>query len=328
MAAPTWPLARREPHPAPPSLTDRQPGDPNSQCWSKEAYDTVLPFAPPDRPDPLFIRGNFELLVPGFTGGFNDKDRSLLITWDLPILSDADQDLCLNYYASIHTHIVLSRPHGLNNGMSLAQLIHTAQKCRARGLYVLMIAVSDRDDFAVAIPWLDALKGLIDGVVACWQVDKYYGPPELCRLLMDQSAYCTPRSLIRLTHWLNGACAYWTPADEHDPNGTCEMYGVCDRFGFQRWAANYLDIHLGQLDHNTELDQLQSNNAKVLQSLVPGLRLCYAEGSAQGLYDRPSPAMALYGRQKGYYVMCSHFGGQVMSGGYLNDASWPSGEVL
>ena len=86
---------------------------------------------------------------------------------------------------------------------------------------------------------------------------------------------------------------------------------------------------MNQLDHNAEVDQLQSNNAKILQSLVPThIRLCYAEGSAQGLYDHPSDQMALYGRQKGYYIMCAHYQGRVTDGGYLNDASWPDGRPL
>jgi len=251
----------------------------------------------------------------GTNGGFNDQDRSLLMTWDLPVLSSEAQDHCLDYIASIgHTHVLLSRPHGLNMGMTLGQLAVTALKCKARGLFVIFNAVSDGDSFEVAVPWLDhlleagAMVSGEDSCCFCWQVDRYYAPPDLCRELISQSDYCKPRGIFRWVHWLNGACAWWTPADENDPNGSCELYGVCDRWGFQAWAKDYLNGHLGQLDHNTELDQLQSNDAKVLASLPHGLVLCCAEQSAQGLYDRPNTAMALYGTQKGRYLMASHYG--------------------
>ncbi len=90
----------------------------------------------------------------------------------------------------------------------------------------------------------------------------------------------------------------------------------------------YLDGHLGQLDHNAPLDQLQSNDAKVLQSLPDGLVLCASEQSAQGLYDHPTDAMALYGRQKGRYLMATRHGQTGMLGGYLNDASYDDGRIL
>jgi hypothetical protein len=338
-----WPLASRTPLPPPPVLTDHQPPDPQSQCWSKEAYDTALP-AVPDHPDPLFIRGNFTMLVPGLenfpnpltgkNGGFNDQDRRLLMTWELPVLTEAAQDHCLDYIASIHTHVLLSRPHGLNMGMTLDQLTVTCKKATARGLFKLLVAVSDGDSFDIAVPWFDYLlaQGALvpgeDASVFCWQVERYYAPPDLCKELMKQSAYCLRVGLFRWVHWLYGACAWWTPKDENDPNGSCELYGVCDRWSFQTWAVNYLNGHLGQLDHQTELDQLQSNDAKVLASLPPGLRLCCAEQSAQGLYDRPSDDMALYGRQKGRYIMATHYRDKVMDGGYLNDASRDDGSAL
>jgi hypothetical protein len=338
-----WPLAARAPLPPPPGLSLSQPGDPQSQCWSRQPYDTALPEVP-NGPDRFFCRGNFTLLVPGFEnfpnpltgqmGGFNDKDRRLLMTWELSILTEEAQNHCLDYYASIHTHLLLSRPHGLNMGMTLEQLTATCKRAKARRLFIKMIAVSDGDSFDVAIPWFDHLLaegGLISGEdhsVFCWQADRYYDPPHLCDELIRQSAYCKPRDLGRWVHWINGACAWWTPRDENNPDGSCERYGVCDRFSFQTWAVNYLDGHDGQLDHQTEIDQLQSNDAKVLMSLPPPLRLCCSEQSAQGLYDRPSDEMALYGRQKGRYVMASHYQGKVMSGGYLNDASRDDGSPL
>lgn len=328
-----WPLATREPLPPPPVLRDHQPPDPESQCWSRYAYDTALPSVP-DGPDRFFIRGNFCLIVPGFTGGLNDKDARVVMTWDLPTMPEADEEYVLDYYATVHTHLLLSIPHGKNNGMTLEQLTVTANKAKARGLFLMMNAVSDGDSFDVAIPWLDHLLvngGLVSGedsVCFCWQVDRYYDPPRLCDELILQSAYCQPRDLGRWVHWLNGACAWWTPEDEHNPDGSCMRFGVCDRFSWQTWAVNYLDGHLGQLDHNTELDQLQSNDAKVLQSLPAPLRLCCAEQSAQGLYDSPSDAMALYGRQKGRYLMATQYQGKTMNGGYLNDASRDDGSPL
>jgi hypothetical protein len=328
-----WPLASREPLPPKPPARNEQPPDPESQCWRKEEIDSALPPVP-DHPDRFFCRGNFCLIVPGFTGGYNDKDRRVVMTWDVPTMPEADEDYVLDYYATVFTHVLLSIPHGKNNGMTLEQLTTAALKAKARGLFVMMNAVSDGDSFDVAVPWLDHLlaKGALvpgeDSVCFCWQVDRYYDPPRLCDELILQSAYCVPHQLGRWVHWLNGACAWWTPEDEHDPNGSCMRFGVCDRFSFQTFAVNYLDGHLGQLDHNTQLDELQSNDAKVLQSLPPPLRLCCAEQSAQGLYDQPSDAMALYGRQKGRYVMASHYHDQTMQGAYFNDASRDDGSPL
>jgi hypothetical protein len=105
-------------------------------------------------------------------------------------------------------------------------------------------------------------------------------------------------------------------------------FDVCDRFGFQRFAVNYLDIHLGQLDQNAAIDQLQSNDAKVLQSLPPPLRLCAAEQGAQAVYDTPSDRIELYARQKARYVMASRYQGQTLMGGYMNDCSRDDGSPL
>jgi len=317
-----WPPPSRAPLPPPPSLTAAQPSDPNSQCWSQQPYDVTIPFVPPNHPDPTFIRGNFTLLVPGFTGGFNDKNRSLLITWELPALSESDQDLCIDYIARVvgWTHIVLSIPQTKNLGKSLADLAATVVRCKLAGLCVIVVAVSDGDPFSVAVPWLDTLNLTSgkDWVCFCWQADRYYSPDDLCQGLVDQSAYCEPGGLYRTIHWLNGACAWW-PATK---------FGIFDRFQFQKWAVAYLNTHLMQLDQNAPLDELQSAAAKILISLPSGLTLCYAECAAQGLYDNPTDAMALYGRQKGRYMMASHSGLVGMLGGYLNDASLDNGELL
>lgn len=316
-----WPPPPREPLPPPPGLSGSQPPDPQSQCWSQAAYDHDIPFTPPNGPDPAFIRGNFTLLVPGFTNGFNDQNRSLLITWELPALSVSDQDLCIDYIARTvgWTHIALSRPQTLNMGKSLDDLWSTVDRCKAAGLSVIMVAVSDGDAFSVAVPWLDALPiGAGDWLCFCWQADRYYSPDALCQGLVDQSSYALPRGLRRTIHWVNGACAWW-PAT---------AFGIDNRFQFQQWAIAYLNTHLMQLDQNAPLDELQSAAAKVLISLPDGLTLCYAEAAAQGLYDHPTDAMALYGRQKGRYLMAAHSGVVGMLGGYLNDASHDDGALL
>lgn len=298
----SWPPPKRQALPPKPGLTSSQPPDPLSQCWSQDIYDERIPFTPPSAPTRAFLRGNFTLLIPGFTGGFNDKDRSLLITWELPALSASDQDYCLRYIARVlgHTHIVLSRPQTLNMGKGLGDLLASALKAKSYGLFVLVVAVSDGTPFSDATPWFDTLRGAgaIDGSIFCWQADRYYDPDSLCDGLVAQSNYCNLHNLLRLIHWINGACAWWPSS----------KYGIYDRWQFQQWAVAYLDTHLMQSGQNAPLDQLQSGASKVLVSLPYGLTLCDAETVAQGLYDNPSALMALYGRQNGRYFMASHYG--------------------
>jgi hypothetical protein len=296
-----WPPAvGREPFPEgafPPKATGTQPGPPQNTCWSSKGdFKWELPAGIPTKPDRRYHRGNFSgVSVKGFTNGNNDKDRSLVITWEIPACSVADQELIIWFLTVVcgHTHIVLSIPQARNWGVSRQQLIECALRCKKAGLFISMIAVSDGNAFDVAIPWLQAMVdagALVSGqdlVCCCWQVDRYYGPMAVVDLVKANGAWSHPRGLLTTIHWGGGyegwaqSCAIW---DEE----TTTRWGIHDRYSFQAVLKDKLDGHYGQCNTEAEVDEKQSWLRKALVAMPEPMFLVAMETNAQGRYGYPN----------------------------------------
>jgi len=255
------------------------------------------------------------------------------MSWDLMRYSDEDQDRILTQYVNVcgYTHIVLSRPQALNWGVSLDQLIATAQRCKAAGLYVEMIAVSDGLPFAEAIPWLEALLdqgGLVAGediVCGCWQVDKWYEPEPTVQLIIDNGTWSHPHGLLTTIHWGGGYagwaenCACWDEA-------TTAKWGIHDRWSFQATLAPYLDGHDGQCDVDAPIDEKQSWIRKAAEAMPDPMYFCAMETSAQGRFDDPVGRPEQWADLDGYLCVATNTNpGRIC---YGNGARKPDGTVL
>lgn len=327
-----WPPAAPYPPLPPfPPATGSQPGNPQAGCWSSAGdYVRDLPFTPPAQPDRNYRRGNFQLKVPGFLNGFNDKDRSLLMTWELPVLSEADQAHCLDYYTWELglTHLLLSVPQTKNYGGNLDGLVTTAQRAKAAGLFIVCCALGgDGESFTRdVVPWLDALEGTLSELCVAWQIDAGNKVAEDGRpytqvipdITIQVSDYAKAHGLLVSQHWINGACALWPY-----PN-----YGITNRFDYGRWAADYVDCQYEQVDVDAAIDDTQSATSKVLEGLSGQTRLCVAEFEAQAQYDNPASGREPYARLKGYLMSCAARSGRVVDGGYFDQCARPSGDVL
>jgi hypothetical protein len=138
-------------------------------------------------------------------------------------------------------------------------------------------------------------------------------------IVMQVSTYAKQHGLKVAVHWINGACAWWDDL-------TCATYDICDRFSYQQKMTNIIDYHYMQVDPAGPIDELQSAESKVLQSLTTQ-KLVMAEDDAQAEYDNPHECLEIYGDQKGYLSQCINYNEKVMSG-YYNGARRPSGLVL
>lgn len=324
----SWPPSPRAPLPPPPGITAQQPPAPEASCWADEPYDASLPFTPPAQPEIDFHRGNFcGVRVPGFTEGGNDKDPSLVITWDLPRYSERGRQQVAQWYTQGcgYTHPVLSVPQTKNQGKTLDDLQYACAAFRSAGPSFTIVNAMGGDgqwqaEWAANQPWLQSLHdaGLLDIVCVAWQIDKWY-QADLVDVTLAVSSWAKARGLKVAQHWLNGACALWP----------FPPYGIENRFDYARFMADKVDYQYMQQDVNASLPALQSAAAKILQSYV-GLptRLVGAELDAQAEYDDPLRRLERYGDQKGFYVTCARWPGRVMDGGYLNGGRNDDGRVL
>jgi hypothetical protein len=325
-----WPpSAPYPPLPPLPTATTSQPGDPQSGCWSSHGdYVSDLPFTPPAQPDKNYRRGNFQLKVPGFTYGYNDKDRSIVMTWEAPSFTDDDQQRIIDYYKSIGlTHYLLSVPQARNFGV-LDRLPAAAERAANAGLFVVMAALGgDGESFTRdVVPVLNQMRGMLTELCVAWQIDAGNKVDENGRpytqvipdLTLEVSAYAKPKGLLVSQHWINGACALWP----------YPQFGIANRFDYGRWAAPYVDCQYLQIDTEAAIDDTQSAAAKVLEGLSGSTRLCYAEGDAQSQYDNPWSGREPYDRLKGYLMACARRSGRVMDGGYFDRTARLTGEVL
>lgn len=325
----SWPPPPRAPLPPFPGITSSQPPAPEASCWASSAYLSATPANIPDQPDRRWHRGNFSgVRVPGLTEGGNDKDPSLMITWDLTRYSDDQMRLAVDYYVQVcgYTHVVLSRPQTLNQGKGLADLIRVAAYCKSCGLFVIVVAVSDGDDFSVAIPWLDLLEasGVLDIVCFAWQADKWYQPEDIVQGILDTAAWAHPLDLLTTIHWGGGypgwaeSCACWNDETE-------ATWGIHNRFTFQAVLFQYLDGHYGQCNTEAPVDQVQSWLLKALIAMPQPMFLVCAEDDAQAEYDEPHQRLERYGDEKGRLAVAADPGGRIS---YLNGARNVDGAVL
>lgn len=319
-----WPPPPRAPLPAFPSIVAQQPPPPYAGCWASAQYGVALPFTPPPVPTVSFFRGNFcGVRVPGYAGG-DGPDPSLMITWQLTNNAPDEAQKAIAYYTGVcgYTHLVLSIPQVKNQGKTLDDLIRVAAYAKAAGLFVCVVAVSDGDPFSVAVPWLDALRaqGLLDIVCFCWQTNFYYSPSALIPELDAGAAYSHDHALLFVVQWANEADAWWD--DE-----TCTQYGICDRFAFQAYFTDKIDVHLHQCNTEAPIDEVQSGLAKILQSLTTQ-KLCMCENTAQAQYDTPYERLEKYGDLKGRLSLVASWHDKVMDGGYFNGGRREDGSVL
>jgi len=327
--APVWPPTQpREPLPPDPGATGTQPGPPEASCWSSNGdYIRTEPSNIPTAPDRRWHRGNFcGVRVPGYTSS-SCLDKSLLFTWELTDNSDDQMRLAIDYYVDVcgYTHLVLSRPQTMNQGRTLADLIRVALYAKSRGLFVIIVAVSDGAPFADAIPWLEAClaAGCLDIVCFAWQADKWYQPEEIVQGIIDNGEWSHPRQLLTTTHWGGGypgwaeSCACWDAV-------TYVQWGISDRFSFQRVLAPYLDGHYGQCNTEAPIDAVQSWLFKCFIAMPPPMFLVSSEEDAEAEYDEPYQRLERYGDQKGLLATFSSPDGRVS---YLNGARRSNGRV-
>ncbi len=325
-----WPPPPREALPPLPKATGDQPGDPQAGCWSSKGdYRSTRPANIPDHPDVRWHRGNFcGVRVPGLTEGGNDKDPSLMFTWDWPRFSPAQRTLAIAYYADVcgYTHPVLSIPQCVNQGVRLEDLRATCVESKQHGEFNAVAAVSDGFAFANAIPWLDALHAdrALDIVIFSWQADKWYPPQDLVQGILDAAAWAHPKGILTAIHW-GGGYGGWAQSFACWNAITQAKWGISDRFTFQAVLAPALDCQYGQCDTEAPIDEVQSWLQKGFVAMPPSMMCVVAEDDAQAEYDTPHQRLEAYGDLKGYLAVCSAPSGRVS---YLNGARHPNGAVL
>lgn len=343
-----WPPAEgREPFPDgafPPKPTGTQPGPPQNACWTSLGdFKSTLSVNIPKTKDRRYHRTNFSgVSVKGFTNGNNDKDRSLVITWELPSYSVADQELVIWFLTAVcgHTHIVLSIEQAKNFGCSLEQLIACALRCKKAGLFISMVAVSGGDPFSKAIPWLQAMLdagALVRGqdiICCCWQVDKWYEPEDVVQLIIDCGDWSHAHALLTAVHWGGGYdgwaanCACWNEE-------TMSRWGIHDRWTFQGVLNYWLDGHYGQCNTEAPIDEKQSWAMKALVAMPKPMFMVAMETNAQGRFgywndpngdwSGPIKRPEVWCDMDGYLMCCSDPEGRISWG---NGARLPNGKAF
>lgn len=340
----TWPPPPREPLPPFPQPTSRQPAPPEAGCWTYTAFNSALPFTPPQTPTLDFHRGNVcghrVDGAPTVPGGCSDG--SLIFTWFLYEYPEDWQDQILDsYQAAGYTHIDFHRAAWMGRldgvpGCSKDVALDQVRKCVARGLYVIVNLAIDNGapDPAELTPWIDDLigAGMQIGCLA-WQADQRMSPFDWCNYIAWAAPYLHDRGAKVSAQYMNSACAWWDPADAPTPS-TCSVYGVCDRFSFQAWTAGKIDYPYQQfnteapvLDDRPREGGMQGEIQNVLASLV-SQKLVACEYDYQAEYDHPDTRWEIYGDLKGRSLMATSYQGKYCEGGYLGGCRQPDGSVL
>jgi hypothetical protein len=334
-----WP-AQRAPLPPDPQSRSSQPPAPESGCWAGALpYVKELPYTPPkpDTPESAdFLRGNFQLQIPGLTEGFNDKDRSLLITWELVAISEAAQRLSLTWFVTGcgYRDLVLSVPQTKNLGKGLNDLIAICLLAQSMGCRIILnVLGGDGENFTTDVaPWLEALltAGVKFRICIAWQIDaanKVYsdGRPytqALVDITLEVSAWAKPRGIDLMQHWENDACALW-PYPEH---------GIANRFDYGRFMVGIVKFQLFQCNTEADIGNVQEGLLKVRQGHPQGTYVIPTEYETQAIagypndpdqvWSGPKRRLELYGDQKGLYCCC------VTDHGFLGGARLKSGLSL
>lgn len=333
-----WPV-QRAPLPPDPVARNGQPDAPESGCWAgalpfvKELQHTPPTPGTPEADD--YLRGNFQLQIPGFTNGFNDKDRSLLITWELPALSVEDQTNAIDWYRNGcgYFDLVLSIPQTKNLGKGLSDLLATCLLAQSRGCRIILnVLGGDGENFTTdVVPWLEQLlaAGVKFRICIAWQIDagnKVYsdGRPytqALVDITLEVSAWAKPRGIDLMQHWENDACALW-PYPEH---------GIENRFDYGRFMADVVKFQLFQCNTEADIGNVQEGLLKVKQG-HPSTFVIPTEYETQAIagypndpdqvWSGPTKRLELYGDQKGFFCCC------VTEHGFLGGARLRNGASL
>ncbi len=327
-----WPPPAKAPLPPFPPVTAERDG---RVVWADGPYDADLPFVPAAEPAMDFHRGNFDVEIPGITPlpGDSQDSPSLTLTWFTPRRPLDQQTLLFEHYAHVdgYTHVVLSIPQCKNWNVSIDALVLTAALAKTYGQYVIVnVFGGDGESWEDVQPWLDALVAAkaVDILCVAWQADQHYSPMDLTAITYQVNDYARAHGLKVALHWVNDACAWWSPADAPKPN-TCEVYGICNRFSYQQVMTGVVDYHYMQVYTEATVNGIQESEAKVLQSLT-SQKLVASEYCAQAQFDNAPlpPRTELQGDTLGYLMVCARGYGRVMDGGYLNGARRPDGRVL
>lgn len=308
-------------------------GAPQTGVWSDGPYDKTLSFPPPSQPTIDYHRGNFQISVDGFTHGYNDKDRSIVITWEQPTFSPDDQDLVLRQYFDVdgYTHFLLSIPQARNFGVLDQRLLDAAKRVKQRVPFLAVAAFGgDGESWDDVRPWLEQLhaQNTLDEIVVCWQCDQRYSPFDLISNTILVGEWAHARGIKVSQHWVNDAAAWWTPDDYTGPGDTCHgAWKVCDRFSYHRFIQDYVDYQWLQSDVNAPIASQQWSEAKVLQSLDRE-KLVVAEYDTQRRYDDPANVPEAQGDLKGFLFLCAQGFGKGVEGGFMGGARDPDGGVV
>lgn len=330
-----WPPPPRSPLPPFPGPTDDQPPPLQAGCWTHDAFETTLPFTPPNTPTLDFHRGNVcGHRVPGapYVPGCTEQDTSLIFTWFLYEYPREWQDRILDsYQACGYTHIDFHRADWMGvvdgvPGCDKSVALELVQRCASRGLYVIVnLAIDRAPDPNEIKPWIDDLQsaGMSIGCMA-WQIDQLLVYPDIPPYVQWCGDYLHQKGCKTAVQWVNGACAVW-PFPE---------YGIENRFDFQRWSSPYIDFPYQQwnteapvLDTRPTAGGILGEAVDVLKSLDKQ-KLVACEYSYQSQFDRPFLITEDYSDLKGRSLLTATWNARYFEGGYLGGARQPNGEAL
>ena len=336
-----WGSICRPPLPPFPEYTDGQPPAPRGGCWASvptwsdkrqaivdHSYVTTPIVAPPPAPSRDYLRGNFQLIVPGFRGGFNDKDRQLWMTWEGPQNSDADQQVALDYYAGVYTHLVASIPQARNNGV-LDRLCPFLRRASDRGLWnILNVYGGDDEDWdADILPILDPIvaQRLVQYLNVAWQIDaqnKTWRDGDFIAASNRVCDYALARGLEVMQHWINGATALWP----------YPQYGIFSAQDYGRYFEGRIRWQLFQADTETDVGEVQSGVQSAQRQHPPSTIVIPTELETQAQAGYSNDPNGLVSgpkvRLQGYSDLKGLLASMVSKGGYLCGAQRPGVEGL
>jgi len=338
----SWPPSPREALPPFPQPTETQPDGPYASCWTHDAYETALPFAPPSRPDIDFHRGNvMGVRCPGLPQvAGNSADPAFIVTWFEYLYArlGASRQMLGAHVAAGYTHMDLHRAAWMGRmadegvpGCSRQEALDSVRRVAARIPYpIVNLAIDDgAPDPAELKPWIDDLiaAGMKIGCLA-WQIDQRIPVPvDLCDYIDWAAPYLRARGCKVSTHWVLHGCAVYDDA-------TCAKYGVCDRFSFQRFCAdrgvNYVyeqfDVNAPLLDTRPHEGGIIGEAVDMLKSLAGDMQLVIAEYDMQAEFNHPAERLERYGDLKGRSLLTARWAGRTISG-FLNGDREPNGTV-
>lgn len=321
--------------------------------WSHTAYSTVLPFDPPDLPDPAFFRGDFGLIdvpecnLPATPGGFDGRPAQIM-SWFLPQYSDAQQVCILQgHQRRGYTHYNTYMPWSKSNGVSDVAYESALKRIKRAGFWnVVTVYGGDGEPWEYIQSRLDALyaAGVLvagDTVVTCWQCNGKMEPYPLAELTVRLSNWAHPKGLYVAQHWYAGTVAWWNAKDDGRRPSTCYnannlgLPNFCDRFQFGRAMTGVVDFQLAQFDPWAPIEDDRprtggiAGEARDHHEALSGQCMVAAEYDAQRRADQPSVS-EWEGNAKGFILLAvrGRDGSPVFRCGFLGGARLPNGEWI